>query len=88
LATHKDTELTTGLVLNDYLSPTIRPEASQAMPSNWHSIHKNDLARAMVAQNGAGIPRDCARQRSQGTVKILEYKDMAPFFVMGESDGP
>jgi hypothetical protein len=20
------------------------------MPSNWHSIHKNDLARAMVAQ--------------------------------------
>ena len=22
----------------------------RAMPSNWHSIHKNDLARAMVAQ--------------------------------------
>jgi hypothetical protein len=34
-----------------YESPTIRPEVSQAMlPSNWHSIHKNDLARAMVAQ--------------------------------------
>jgi hypothetical protein len=31
-------------------SPTIRPEVLQAMPSNWHSIHKNDLARAMVAQ--------------------------------------
>jgi hypothetical protein len=40
--------------------------------------------------NGAGIPCDCARQRSQGaaTVKILEYKDMEPFFVQGESDEP
>jgi hypothetical protein len=39
-----------------YELPTIRPEVS---PSNWHSIHKNDLARAMVAQDRAGIPRDC-----------------------------
>jgi hypothetical protein len=54
------------------------------MPSRYHSIHKNDLARAMVARSeqafltlaqgeGPAIP----------TVKVLEYKEMEPFFVAG-----
>ncbi len=59
------------------------------MPSNWDSIHKNDLARAMVAQTEQAFlaiaqgnaPRD-------PTVKILEYEDMEPFFVKGESGEP
>ena len=38
---------------------------------------------------GAGVPRDRAGQRSPGSrVKILEYKEMEPFFVKGESDEP
>jgi hypothetical protein len=71
------------------VSPTIRPEASQAMPSNWHSIHKNDLARAMVAQTEqAFLAIAPGNAPKEPTVKILEYKDMAPFFVKGESDEP
>jgi hypothetical protein len=70
-------------------SLTIRPEASQATPSNWHSIHKNDLARVMVAQTEQAflaIARGNASR--EPAVKIVEYKDMAPFFVKGESDQP
>ena len=69
--------------------PTIRPEASQAMPSNLQSIHKNDLARAMVAQKEQAflaIARGNASK--EPTAKIREYKDMEPFFVKGESDEP
>ena len=61
-----------------YLMPLIH----WAMPSKYHSIHKNDIARAMVAQSeqaflaiaNSGAPK-------QATVKILEYKTMEPFFV-------
>lgn len=57
------------------------------MPSSKiRAIHKNDLARAMVAQSEqafaalwlGGVP-------GKATVKILEYKEMRPFFVKGES---
>ena len=59
------------------------------MPSNWHSIHKNDLARAMVAQTEqAFLAIAPGNAPKEPTVKILEYKDMAPFFVKGESDEP
>ncbi|HEX4329816.1 MAG TPA: NAD(P)H-binding protein [Burkholderiales bacterium] len=59
------------------------------MPSKYHSIHKNDLARAMVAQSEQAFlalaqgdaPREAA-------VKILEYREMQPFFVKGESAEP
>jgi hypothetical protein len=56
----------------------VRPEASQAMPSNRHSIHKNNLARAMVAQTEQAflaIARGSAPK--EPTVRILEYKGMA-----------
>ena len=50
-----------------------------SMPSKYHSIHKNDLARAMVAQSEQAflaIAQGNAPQ--EPTVKILEYKDMPP----------
>ena len=52
-----------------------------AMPSRFHGIHKNDLARAMVAQSEQAF-----LALAQGTgpvapvVKVLEYKEMKPFF--------
>ena len=60
-----------------------------AMPSKYHSIHKNDLARAMVAQSEqAFLAIAQGNAPKEATVKILEYKDMEPFFVKGESDEP
>ena len=60
-----------------------------AMPSRYHSIHKNDLARAMVAQSEQAF---FALTQGAGpaapAVKILEYKEMKPFFVAGDSDAP
>jgi len=60
------------------------PQFHWAMPSRYHSIHKNDLARAMVAQSEQAF-----LALAQGTgpaapaVKTLEYKEMEPFFVAG-----
>jgi uncharacterized protein YbjT (DUF2867 family) len=67
----------------------VMPFLHWAMPSRYHSIHKDDLARAMVAQSEqaflaivqGGAPREAI-------VKILEYKEMAPFFVKDEHDEP
>ena len=67
----------------------VMPLVRWAMPSRYHSIHKNDLARAMVARSeqaflalaqggGSGAP----------TVKILEYREMEPFFGVDDSDAP
>ena len=57
------------------------------MQSKTHSIHKNDLARAMVAQSEqAFLAITQGNAPEKPTVKILEYKDMEPFFVKGESD--
>jgi hypothetical protein len=60
-----------------------------AMPSRYHSIHKNDLARAMVAQSEQAF---VALAQDKGpaapAVKTLEYKEMEPFFVAGDSDAP
>ena len=69
------------------LSGVIRATGFQS--SNWHSIHKNDLARAMVAQKEqASLAIAQGNASKEPTVKILEHKDMAPFFVKGESDEP
>jgi hypothetical protein len=69
-------------VLN-YLMPLLH----WAMPSRYHSIHKNDLARAMVAQSEqAFLARAQGNAPKGATVKILEYKEMEPFFVKGERD--
>lgn len=54
-----------------------------------HSIHKNDLARAMVAQSEQAFLAMAQGNAPQGaTVKILEYKDMEPFSIKGERDEP
>ena len=48
------------------------------MPSKYYSIHKNDLARAMVAQSEQvflAIAQGNAPK--EPIVKILEYKEMA-----------
>ena len=64
----------------------VMPLVHWAIPSRYHSVHKNDLARAMVAQSEqAFLAIVHGSAPKQATVKILEYKDMEPFFVKGES---
>ena len=68
-----------------YLMPLLH----WAMPSKYHSIHKNDLARAMVAQTEQALLAIVqGNARKEATVKILEYKEMEPFFIKGESGEP
>ncbi len=60
-----------------------------AMPSRYHSIHKNDLARAMVAQSEqAFLALAQGKGPAPPAVKILEYKEMELFFVTRDSDAP
>jgi len=65
----------------------VLPLLHWAMPSRYHSIHKHDLARAMFAQSEQAF---LALARGKGpavpSVRILEYKDMKPFFVAGDRD--
>ena len=65
----------------------VLPLFEWAMPSRYRSIHKNDLARAMVAQSEQAF---LALSKSDGAaapvVKILEYKEMQPLFVAGDRD--
>jgi len=81
-----------GVILGNSNTPSalgaVMPLLHWAMPSRYHSIHKNDLARAMVAQSEQAF-----LALTQGTgpaapaVKVLEYKEMEPFFVAGDRDG-
>jgi len=64
------------------------PLVHWAMPSKYHSIHKNDLARAMVAQSEQAFQAIMQGNSPKQRVKILEYKDMQPFFVNGENNEP
>jgi hypothetical protein len=57
------------------------------MPSRYHSTHKNDLARAMVAQSEQAFLAQ-GKGPAAPAVKILEYKEMEPFFVAGDRDAP
>jgi len=67
----------------------VMPLLQWAMPSKYHSIHKNDLARAMVAQSEqAYFAIAQGNAPTEATVKILEYREMEPFFVKGEGDEP
>src|ERR1700693_1097192 len=67
----------------------VMPLLHWAMPSKYHSIHKNDLARAIVVQaEQAFLAIAQGNAPKEATVKILEYKEMEPFFVKGESDEP
>jgi uncharacterized protein YbjT (DUF2867 family) len=67
----------------------VMPLLHWAMPSKYHSIHKNDLARAMVAQSEqAFLTIGQGNAPNKATVKILEYKEMEPFFVNSDSYEP
>ena len=67
----------------------VMPLLHWAMPSKYHSIHKNDLARAMVAQSEqAFLAIAQGNAPKEATVKILEYKELEPLFVKGESEEP
>jgi uncharacterized protein YbjT (DUF2867 family) len=81
------------VILGNANTPTVlsyvMPLLHWAMPSKYHSIHKNDLARAMVAQSEqALIAIAQGTAPKEATVKILEYKDMEPFFIQGECNEP
>ena len=82
-----------GVILGNSNTPSalgfVMPLLHWAMPSRYHSIHRNDLARAMVAQSEqAFLALVQGRNAAAPAVKILEYKEMEPFFVKGESDEP
>jgi uncharacterized protein YbjT (DUF2867 family) len=67
----------------------ILPLFHWAMPSRLHSIHTNDLARAMVAQSEqAFLALAQARRPAAPAVKILTYMEMEPFFVAGDRAAP
>ena len=67
----------------------VMPLLHWAMPSRYHSIHKNDLARAMVAQSEqAFLALAHGKGPAAPAVKTLEYEEMKPFFVAGESYAP
>lgn len=78
-----------GVILGNSNTPgyleTVMPLVHWALPSKYRSIHKNDLARAMVAQSEQAL-RALGPRGTETTpvVKRLEYADMAPFFVAGD----
>ena len=80
-----------GVILGNSNTPSalglVMPLFHWAMPSRYHSIHKNDLARAMVAQSEQAFLA-LAQRNGPATpaVRILEYKEMEPFFVPGDRD--
>jgi hypothetical protein len=55
------------------------------LPSRYHSIHTNELARAMVEGTQKALA-ELQQKRSEGgalptpVVKTFEYRDMKPFF--------
>ncbi|HLK48161.1 MAG TPA: hypothetical protein VKT49_08505 [Bryobacteraceae bacterium] len=81
-----------GVILGNSNTPgylgRVMPLLHWAMPPKWHSIHKNDLARAMVAQSEQAFLAIAEGHPPRETLKILEYEDMKPFFVKGESVEP
>ena len=81
-----------GVILGNTNTPgylgSVMPLLDWAIPSKYHSIHKNDLARAMVAQSERAFLAITQGNTPKQTVKIMEYKEMQPFFIKGESDEP
>jgi uncharacterized protein YbjT (DUF2867 family) len=62
----------------------ILPAVQFVLPSRYHSIHKNELARAMVEGTQKALA-ELQQKRSEGgaptpVVKSYEYRDMKPFF--------
>ena len=76
-----------GVILGNSNTPSylerLMPLVHWAMPAKYRSIHKNDLACAMVAQSETAW-RELAHGHGPAhpVVKRLEYPEMAPFFVV------
>jgi uncharacterized protein YbjT (DUF2867 family) len=75
-----------GVILGNSNTPSalgfVLPLFQWAMPSRYHAIHKNDLARAMVAGSEQAFLVLAQRKGPAApAVKILEYKEMKPFLV-------
>jgi len=65
----------------------VMPLVHWALPSRYHSIHKNDLARAMVAQSEqAFLALAQATGAAAPAVKVLEYTEMKRFFRAGADE--
>lgn len=74
-----------GVILGNSNTPGVlgylMPLVDWAMPSKYRSIHKNDLALAMVRQSEqAYFAAVQGSAYKQATVKVLEYNDMKRFF--------
>jgi uncharacterized protein YbjT (DUF2867 family) len=81
-----------GVILGNSNTPgvlgAVMPFVHWAMPARYHSIHKNDLARAMVAQSEQAFQAIAQGRGVAQPVKILEFKQMEPFFVEGDRSAP
>ncbi|HEY4080534.1 MAG TPA: NAD(P)H-binding protein [Burkholderiaceae bacterium] len=79
-----------GVILGNSNTPgflgRVMPLVHWALPTKYHSVHKNDLARAMVAQSAQAFQAIARGKGRRVEVKILEFKEMEPFFVEGDSD--
>ncbi len=81
-----------GMILGNSNTPPLvgqlMPLVHWAMPAKYHSIHKNDLARTMVAQSQQAFESLTTSSRAQAASRILEFPQMRPFFVKGDCDQP
>lgn len=79
-----------GVILGNSNTPgylnALMPLVHWALPSRFHSIHKNDLARAMVAHSTRAFHALGSAARTMPTVQTLEYAEMAPLFVPGDRE--
>src|SRR5689334_25277765 len=67
----------------------VMPLLHWAMPSRYHSIHKNDIARAMVSQSEqAFLTIAQGNAPKEPVVKVLEYNEMKRFFHPGDRHEP
>lgn len=64
----------------------LMPLVHWAMPAKYHSIHKHDIARAMVAQSEQAFAALPSNGPQAPVVKRLEYRDMMAFAVAGDRD--
>ena len=65
----------------------ILPLFHWALPSRYHSIHKHDLARTMVVNSEqAFVALANGKGPAIPAVRILEYQEMKPFFVVSDRD--
>jgi uncharacterized protein YbjT (DUF2867 family) len=70
----------------------IFPAVQWVLPSRYHSIHKNQLARAMFEGTQKALAELQQRQAQGGAlpgpeVKSYEYRDMKPFFNRDDTKG-